>query len=269
MSDIIPVTKPLIRADWKFETSVEMVRPILGRWKTEAKEMIIPELWNAHEHLAGRKILKSPTDTGKAGSRGDIRTFAGYCEAIGISDDTGRSWLYDANLLQKALVTKHTGNQENYTPKVVIDAVRNVLGDIDLDPASCPEAQEIVQAGKYFTEEDNGLDSPWFGRVFLNPPYQHPTIKEFTDKLISELPHIQSAILLTNNNTDTQWFVKCAMNADLMCLTTGRINFYTSEIEKTMPTNGQAFFYFGDNPEAFAEVFKDRGLIVKVIDGDL
>ncbi len=166
---------------------------------------------------------------------------------------------------QAALVSKFTGNQENYTPKEVIDNVRSVLGDIDLDPASCELSQQTVKAGRHFTEKEDGLSKPWFGRVFLNPPYQQPLIADFIDKLIEELPHIEAAILLTNNNTDTKWFVKSARAAALICLTTGRIKFYTEETEGTQPVNGQAFFYFGDKTQDFKNVFCDVGMIMRII----
>jgi len=163
------------------------------------------------------------------------------------------------------IANKHTGEQENYTPEEVIDSVRKVLGTIDLDPASSVFAQKVVKAKKYFTVDDNGLDKPWHGNVFLNPPYQMPEIRDFTDKLIEELPNISSAILLTNNNTDTKWFYKCATNSVAVCFTKGRINFYKVDAEKTYPTNGQAFFYFGDDLDKFKEVFSDIGLVMSVI----
>ncbi|KKL77956.1 hypothetical protein LCGC14_2029740, partial [marine sediment metagenome] len=117
-----------------------------------------------------------------------------------------------------------------------------VLGSIDLDPASCEFAQKTVQAEKYFSEEDDGLGLPWYGRVFLNPPYQMPEIRDSVDKLIDELPNIESAILLTNNNTDTRWFGKLVYHSKLICFTKGRIKFYKTDREKTQPTNGQIFF---------------------------
>ncbi len=59
---------------------------------------------------------------------------------------------------------------EHYTPAVYIDAGRHVLGDIDLDPASCAVANQTVRARRYYTAADNGLERPWGGRVFMNPP---------------------------------------------------------------------------------------------------
>jgi len=49
----------------------------------------------------------------------------------------------------------NTGCIEWYTPLDYINAVREVMGDIDLDPASCIEANTIVKAKKYFTKEEN------------------------------------------------------------------------------------------------------------------
>lgn len=60
--------------------------------------------------------------------------------------------------------------QEHYTPANIVEAARAVLGEIDLDPASCLEAQQTVKASQYYTAGVNGLVQPWAGRVFVNPP---------------------------------------------------------------------------------------------------
>lgn len=60
---------------------------------------------------------------------------------------------------------------ERYTPEWVLDLVTSALGGIDLDP--CADPQRRVQAKNHFTKEDNGLEQPWKGRVFLNPPFSN------------------------------------------------------------------------------------------------
>ena len=163
--------------------------------------------------------------------------------------------------------SKWTGEDTWYTPKKYIEAARAVMGGIDLDPASSAFAQKTVKATKYYTKDDSGLDHPWQGRVFLNPPYKMPLIRQFVEKLIAE--SVGEAILLTNNNTDTTWWHKAMNEAQAVCLTAGRISFYNEEGESSSPTNGQTFFYFGANVDRFSDVFGEKvGLILARIDGN-
>jgi hypothetical protein len=164
-----------------------------------------------------------------------------------------------------AMVNVWTGNQENYTPENSIIAVRKVLGSIDLDPASCELANGLVKAKAIFTEDDDGLSKAWYGNVFVNPPYQQPQMGQFADKLISELKNIESAIMLVNNNTDTVWFHRLASEAAAFCFTKGRIHFYTVDNPSTQPTNGQVYFYFGNDVALFVKVFSIQGLVVKTL----
>lgn len=71
----------------------------------------------------------------------------------------------------QANVKHSSASVEWYTPIAVIEAARACMGGIDLDPFSCPVAQEAVRATYYFTGEGvSGFEAPWQGRVFCNPP---------------------------------------------------------------------------------------------------
>src|SRR6266496_5442474 len=48
-------------------------------------------------------------------------------------------------------------DDEWYTPPEIIELVRTVLGEIDLDPASCIEAQRTVMAKRFYTKHNDGL----------------------------------------------------------------------------------------------------------------
>jgi len=61
-------------------------------------------------------------------------------------------------------------DNDHYTPPYIVEPARTTLGAIDLDPASCAEANAWIQASKFFAREDDGFLHPWHGRVFLNPP---------------------------------------------------------------------------------------------------
>ena len=66
-----------------------------------------------------------------------------------------------------------TGDTEWYTPANFLEGAAEVLGAIDLDPASsaAQQACAAVKATRYFTIADNSLEQRWRGRVFLNQPY--------------------------------------------------------------------------------------------------
>lgn len=163
----------------------------------------------------------------------------------------------------RPLVGLFTGQNEWYTPEKFIESARRVMGSIDIDPASNDEAQLTIKAGKYFTLETNGLTQAWAGNVWLNPPYSGQEIRQFIEKLQAETlnGNITQAVVLTNNNTDTQWFSMLYSLCKCVCFTKGRINFYRGS-ETSSPTNGQCFFYIGTDVKEFANEFSSHGLIM-------
>src|SRR6266566_9519064 len=99
-------------------------------------------------------------------------------------------------------------SDEWFTPPNVLAVARDVLGQFDLDPASCPEAQRNVQAVRYFSIADDGLKHEWRGRVWMNPPYSDPLLDRFVTKLINEhrAGNVTEAILLMHNNARSVWY---------------------------------------------------------------
>jgi ParB family chromosome partitioning protein len=73
-------------------------------------------------------------------------------------------------LVSKLNPLHSSASNEWYTPANVVEAARAVMGEIDMDPASCFEANKVVRAFRYFDEVTDGLAQRWAGRVFLNPP---------------------------------------------------------------------------------------------------
>jgi len=88
--------------------------------------------------------------------------------------DTFRDFSYSQKQDKRSQHLKAIHSSETvewYTPHRYIEGVRRVLGEIDLDPASCEFANRTIKAKCYYTEQDNGLAREWPGRVFCNPPY--------------------------------------------------------------------------------------------------
>jgi DNA N-6-adenine-methyltransferase (Dam) len=169
-----------------------------------------------------------------------------------------------ADIARRIRGPKDAGEHEWETPVEFVDAVRSVLGEIDLDPASSRHAQETIRAGRYFTKETDGLAHDWKGRVWLNPPQQEPQILDFADKMVAQLVcgNVAVAIMLTPNSTDMAWFQKLSLYAKAICFPRGRVRFVTPDGSLAAPRHGQAIFYFGDDVPAFASAFKEIGFVL-------
>lgn len=190
------------------------------------------------------------------------------------------------NLLQFVQSSK---SNEWYTPPVYVEAARQVMGTIDLDPASCPKAQQTVNAASYFTIEDNGLAQPWGSftapvNLFGNPPYGYEGgwVKgQWSDKAGRPNQDIWTAKLLKEHEIrrvcQAVWLLTAATDADrfkvlfpfLVCLTDHRIKFIGPDGKPVSGnTKGSAFIYLPPRVDTqrqndrFAQVFGQFGNIV-------
>jgi ParB family chromosome partitioning protein len=161
-----------------------------------------------------------------------------------------------------AHVSRNAGDNEWYTPKEYIELVRNVMGGIDLDPASSQTANEIVQAMEFFNREDDGLSRKWRERVFMNPPYAQPYIQKFIEKLIDHVVagEVAQAVVLVNNATETRWGQLLLHHASAVCFPAGRVKFWHPE-KTSAPLQGQMIAYIGNNVDAFTKSFSNKGVV--------
>lgn len=182
-----------------------------------------------------------------------------------------------------------SGSFDYGTPTVWVEGAREVMGGIDLDPASSPAFNRIVQARAILTIADNALDPQrrWFGNLWVNPPY-NPAVKgkpevsflhvKFIQKLIAQYTNgnVAQACLLVNAETGMPWFKPLWQYA--VCLAYERIKFYqvfdglegpdSVAVTQTQPTHNNALVYLPplldrfDHLNRFEEVFAPLGRVI-------
>lgn len=150
-----------------------------------------------------------------------------------------------------------------FTPADIIERVTDLFGGrIDTDPASNLIAQRVVQASIWYDEQQNGLDQPWYGNVYLNPPYSNPA--PWVARLIEEYQAggITAAVVLVNNQTDSDW-CQDLLKVATPCFHDGRIHFWRPDRDgKDGARQGQVLFYLGPDDAGFRDHFGDLGMIM-------
>ena len=147
-----------------------------------------------------------------------------------------------------------------YTPTAIIERARRTMGGIDCDPATCEAAQAVVQAATWYTSVENGLIQPWYGRVWLNPPYSAPT--KWVDRLLHfyQIGDVTQAMILTNSYTETGWWQRLAAQATMLFFA-GRLEFWHPDKVGGRNRMGQTLAYLGPNVAEFRSAFRDMGAI--------
>jgi phage N-6-adenine-methyltransferase len=182
-------------------------------------------------------------------------------EVAQVAKEIRNGHAHDVGARIRPHVAHNAGNNEWYTPAEYIQAAATVLGGIDLDPASTADANAVVGAAQFYTAQDNGLDRPWRGRIWLNPPYAVELIGLFAAKLVRHVKagDVASAIVLVNNATETAWFHELAGAASAICFPRGRIKFWAPDGRIAQPLQGQALIYLGNDADAFQNAFTQFG----------
>lgn len=159
-------------------------------------------------------------------------------------------------------------SDEYYTPAEYIAAVVDVLGGIDLDPASCELAQATIKAKRYYTKADDGLAQPWEGRVYLNPPYgttggesnQGIWAQRLAEAYTSGA--VTGAVLLVKAALGYEWF-EALWYRWPVCFPRRRLSFGMPDGSGDgQSKQGSALFYFGREPERFEERFRQFGRVI-------
>jgi len=156
-------------------------------------------------------------------------------------------------------------SDEWYTPSDLIEAARSTMGGIDLDPASNSIANATVKATHFYSKRINGLQQPWRGRVWMNPPYGDLG-PQFAEKLVAEINVgrvTQACALMNLNSMSSLWFLPL-FQADALIVSRGRWNFVPGSPAQPneASTTGNVVLYFGPHRLTFAENFRPYGSVL-------
>lgn len=108
------------------------------------------------------------------------------------------------------------------TPWPIVRDLEREFGFFDLDPCAQPAT---AKAPKFFTPADDGLSLPWFGKVFMNPPYSMPGAwcKKAHEEVTSGLAELVVALIPAS--TDTRWFHEWVKERAQIRFVRGRVRF--------------------------------------------
>lgn len=121
------------------------------------------------------------------------------------------------------------GKEEWLTPPGLLFS----LGEFDLDPCS-PINRPWDTANLHYTIENDGLSLPWFGCVWLNPPYGNQT-----GKWLARLSKYGNGIALIFARTETSNFFNYIWPcADGILFIKGRLAFYNADGSKASNSAG-------------------------------
>jgi hypothetical protein len=107
-------------------------------------------------------------------------------------------------------------SQVHLTPRWLIDA----LGPFELDPcAADPRPWDCANIN--WEEGFNGLPRKWFGRVWLNPPFDRYQVGKWIQKLADH----DDGMCLVHARTEAEWFQPIWRQADCILFLDKRIKF--------------------------------------------
>ena len=166
---------------------------------------------------------------------------------------------------ERAIPNLPTDPDELYSPAEYVDAAREAMGGIALDPASCAVANEVVRAERCYAKDDLGQTRDWRAdSVWLNPPRSAPTFDQFIWRMMAdyEAGVFRRGTALVDNSTESDWFQLLAASADAIIFPPRRARLWRSDGDggkaKSAAPVGHALIYFGDRPDRFLDIMRKR-----------
>lgn len=269
-------------------TARNMIRAARGGWSGElltaaggVRVALAVEAWRAR--LADGAAVAGPPEA-VAALAGGAAAFIAYCQAAGEapgevveslaapgaaveipeSDSGSGEPAADENDGSGKWHPARPSSNEWYSPSWIVEPARAVLGSIDLDPASCAEANETIRAARFYTAADDGMAQPWRGRVWLNPPYSDRDLIRWVTKLVAARASgaVPEAVVLLPAYTETRMSQAALAACDAVCFPARRVQFHRPGLPATNPPAASMLVYFGARVDRFRAAYSDRGLVL-------
>lgn len=146
------------------------------------------------------------------------------------------------------------------TPPEIWIAARAAIGikQWDLDPATNKHAT-VPAATRWMgrSPEDDGLLLPWFGHVWLNPPFSKLGI--WTQKFMQEARRATSLTFLGPGDSSTAWWQALARGCDSWAAWPRRQHFPIPDHPKGSPPGPVHLFYIGPRSTRWRQVMTHVG----------
>lgn len=156
------------------------------------------------------------------------------------------------------------------TPEWIWGPLADALGGFDLDPASGCEPEPIADAR--YTIEDDGLATPWFGNVFINPPYAREINEDWAERIAGQAGSemVDTVTALVPMSCGTAWWHRHYRDADVYTLVgddteSPRVNFLNADgIESENNASfASVILSYGEFPDAYYAELNDLGFVLE------
>lgn len=109
------------------------------------------------------------------------------------------------------------------TPPEIVHGFSAEFGPFDLDVCCRPDTAKAL---RFYTKADDGLARPWFGKVWMNPPFSDPSpwLRKAIEETLSGRADLVVALLPAA--TDTRWFHDLVLGKAEVRFRRGRIKFH-------------------------------------------
>lgn len=143
--------------------------------------------------------------------------------------------------------------------------IEETIGGFDLDAAAGAEPRSYADVR--YTVEDDGLETDWFGDVWVNFPYGREENKMWSARIAEQAqsPAVESVTALVPASMGASWFQENFADADLYTVIGKRISFVGGDHNASFYSAIVSFFNY-DIPTEYVRALNCMGMTFTEVD---